>query len=139
MTKTTFLALFSPFFYRLPLDTAKFKHCSMRQSKVRVENAPHARDLVVNHLGCDIWDMRKFFFYLKKYSQFHRLNLQYIFPFIDCLLLLFNVFYHWSDRESATAAAFAVTCCRVAMWTSRTEAVVYVVKRRSLWFSDDSE
>ena len=31
------------------------------------------------------------------------------------------------------------TCRRVAMWTSRTEAVVYVVRRRSLWFSDDSE
>ena len=31
----------------------------------------------------------------------------YIFPFIDCLLLLFNVFYHRSDREIPTAAAFA--------------------------------
>ena len=30
----------------------------------------------------------------------------YIFPFIDCLLLLFNVFYHRSDREIPTAAAF---------------------------------
>ena len=91
MTKTTFLALFSPFFYRLPLDTAKFRHCSMRQSKVRAENAPHARDLVVNHLGCDIWDMRKLVFYLKKYSQFHRLNLhislyRLFIAFIQCIL-----------------------------------------------------
>ena len=31
------------------------------------------------------------------------------------------------------------TCCPVATWTSRTEAVVYVIKMRSLWFSDDSE
>ena len=31
------------------------------------------------------------------------------------------------------------TCRRVATRTSRTEAVVYVIKRRSLWFSDDSE
>ena len=31
------------------------------------------------------------------------------------------------------------TCRRVATWTSRTKAVVYVVRRRSLWFSDDSE
>ena len=31
----------------------------------------------------------------------------YIFPLIDCLLLLFNVFYHRSDREIPTAAAFA--------------------------------
>ena len=31
------------------------------------------------------------------------------------------------------------TCHPVAMWTSRTEAIVYVVRRRSLWFSDDSE
>ena len=31
------------------------------------------------------------------------------------------------------------TCLGVAMWTSRAEAVVYVVRRRSLWFSDDSE
>ena len=30
----------------------------------------------------------------------------YIFSFIDCLLLLFNVFYHLSDREIPTAAAF---------------------------------
>ena len=29
----------------------------------------------------------------------------YIFPFIDCLLLLFNVFYHQSDREIPTEAA----------------------------------
>ena len=108
VTETTFLALFSPFFYPLPLDMAKFRHCSMRQSKVRAENAQHARDLVVNHLGCDIWDMRKFVFYPKKYSRFHHfIYSTYSFPFIDCLLLLFNVFYHRSDRESPTAAAFA--------------------------------
>ena len=51
--------------------------------------------------------MRKFVFYPKKYSQFHCLNLKYIFPFIDCLLLLFDAFYHRSDREIPTAAAFA--------------------------------
>ena len=31
----------------------------------------------------------------------------YIFPFIDCLWFLFNVFYHRSDREILTEAAFA--------------------------------
>ena len=66
---------------------AKFRHCSMRQSKVRAENTQYTRDIVVNHLGCDIWDTRKFVFYTKKYSQFHRLNL-HISLFIDCLLLL---------------------------------------------------
>ena len=40
----------SPVFYL----TTKFKHYSMRQSKVRAENVQHARDLVMNHLGCDI-------------------------------------------------------------------------------------
>ena len=78
VTETTFLALFSPFFYPLPLNMAKFRHCSMRQSKVRTENAQHARDLVVTHLGCDIWDTRKFVFYPKKYSQFHRLIVAFI-------------------------------------------------------------
>ena len=92
----------------------------------------HARDLVVNHLGCDIRDVRKFVFYPKNDVNF--MAEIYIFPFIDCLLLLFNVFYHRSDREIPTAAAFAavLTCRRVALWTSRTEAVVYVVRRRSL-------
>ena len=31
---------------------AKFKHCSMCQSKVRAENVQHACELVVDHLGC---------------------------------------------------------------------------------------
>ena len=64
----------------------------------------HARDLVVNHLGCDIRDVRKFVFYPKNVVNF--MAEIYIFPFIDCLLLLFNVFYHRSDREIPTAAAF---------------------------------
>ena len=74
----------------------------MRQSEVRAENAHHARDLVVNDLGCIIWDMRKIW---RKIVNF--IAEIYIFPFIDCLLLLFNVFYHRSDREIPTAAAFA--------------------------------
>ena len=65
----------------------------------------HARDLVVNHLGCDIRDVRKFVFYPKNVVNF--MAEIYIFPFIDCLLLLFNVFYHRRDREIPTAAAFA--------------------------------
>ena len=66
----------------------------------------------------------------------------YIFPFIDCLLLLFNVFYHRSDREIPTEAAFAAVLNMSSSGhvdkLSRTEAVVYVVRRRSLSFSDDS-
>ena len=74
----------------------------MCQLKVRAESVQHTRDLVVNHSGYE-----EICLLPKKYSQFHRLNLQYIFPFIDCLLLLFNVFYHRSDREIPTTAAFA--------------------------------
>ena len=51
--KNNFFKLYFPHslvFYLM----AKFKHCSVRQSKVTAENVQHARDLVVNHLGCDI-------------------------------------------------------------------------------------
>ena len=70
---------------------AKFKHCSVRQSKVTAENVQHARDLVVNHLGCDIWDVRKFVFYPKKCRQFHRWSLHMslyglFIAFIQCIL-----------------------------------------------------
>ena len=63
----------------------------MCQSKVRAENVQHARDLLVNHLGCDIWDMRKSVFYPKEYSQFHCLNLhislyRLFIAFIQCIL-----------------------------------------------------
>ena len=116
MTKTAFLALFSPFFYRLPLDTAKFRHCSMRQSKVRAENTQYTRDIVVNHLGCDIWDTRKFVFYAKKYSQFHRLNLhislyRLFIAFIIGVIMKFLLQQHLQ---------LSSTCHRVAMWTRRT-------------------
>ena len=70
---------------------AKLRHCSMCQSKVRAENVQHARDLVVNHLGCDTWDMGKSVFYPKEYSQFHCLNLhislyRLFIAFIQCIL-----------------------------------------------------
>ena len=58
--------------------------------------------------------MRKFVFYPKKRRQFHRLNLHI--PFIDCLLLLFNIFYHRSDREIPTAAAFTAVLNRSREW-----------------------
>ena len=69
----------------------------------------------------------------------------YIFPFIECLLLLFNVFYHRNDREIPTAAAFAAVLNmsssghRTEAVGRRTEAVVNVVRRRSLRFSYDSD
>ena len=45
MEKTTFFSFILP----IPVLylTAKFQHCSMRQSKVRAENVQHTRDLVV--------------------------------------------------------------------------------------------
>ena len=90
--KNNFFKLYFPHslvFYLM----AKFKHCSVRQSKVTAENVQHARDLVVNHLGCDIWDMTKFVFYPKKCRQFHRWSLHNIMSlyglfiaFIQCIL-----------------------------------------------------
>jgi len=53
----------------------------------------HARDLFVNHLGCDFWDVRKFVFCPKKCRQFHRWNLhislhRLFIAFIQCILSL---------------------------------------------------
>ena len=81
----------------------------MRQSEVRAENAHHARDLFVNDLERSwmhyLRDEENLSFIRRKIVNF--IAQIYIFPFIDCLLLLFNVFYHRSDREIPTAAAFA--------------------------------
>ena len=120
---------------------AKFKHCSVRQSKVTAENVQHARDLVVNHLGCDIWDVRKLVFYPKKCCQFHRWSLHMslyglFIAFIQCIL---SSEWLWNSYCSSVCMQLSSTCLGVAMWTSRAKAVVYVVRRRSLWFSDDSE
>ena len=140
VTETTFLALFSPFFYPLPLHMAKFRHYSMRQSKVRAENTQQARDLV-NHLGCHIWDMRKFVFYPKKYSHFHRFIYSTYFPLliVYCFYSMYFIIGVIVKVLLQQHLQLSSTCRQVAMWTSRTEAVVFVVKRRSLWFSDDSE
>ena len=73
-----FLALFSPFSCLVVL-------CANQKLE------QHARDLVVNHLGCDIWDVRKFVFCPKKCRQFHRWNLhislyRLFIAFIQCIL-----------------------------------------------------
>ena len=132
----SFIFPHSPVFYL----TAKFKHCSVRQSKVRAENVQHARDLVVNHLGCDIWDVRKFVFYPKKCRQFHgwklHISLDRLFYCFYSMYFIIGVILKFLLQQRLLLSS---TCRRVAMWTSRTEAVVYVVRRRSLWFSDDLE
>ena len=85
----------------------------------------------------------KFVFYPKKDRQFHRWNLhislyRLFIAFIQCILSS-------SDREIPTAAAFAVVLNmsssghRTEVVGRRTEANVYVVRRRSLRFSDNSE
>ena len=105
------------------------------KTKVRAENMQQACDLVVNHLGCDICDTRKFVFYPKKYSQFHRLNLQYIyFPLsiVYCFYSMYFIIGVIVKFLLQQRLQLSSTCRRVAMWTSRTEAVVYVVRRRSL-------
>ena len=91
------------------------------KTKVRAENMQQACDLVVNHLGCDICDTRKFVFYPKKYSQFHRLNLhislyRLFIAFIIGVIMKFLLQQHLQ---------LSSTCLQVATWTSRTEAVVY--------------
>ena len=119
MTKKTFFSFISPFIYLLP--RGQVKALFMRQSKVRAGNMQQACDLVVNHLGCDICDTRKFVFYPKKYSQFQRLNLhislyRLFIAFIIGVIMKFLLQQHLQ---------LSSTCRQVATWTSRTEAVVY--------------
>ena len=107
------------------------------KTKVRAENMQQACDLVVNHLGCDICDMRKFVFYPKKYSQFHRLNL-HISLYLDCLLLL-------SSEWSWNSYCSSICSCpqHVVKWPHKQvglkQLFMIVIKRSPLWFSDDSE
>ena len=104
MTKTTFFSFISPFSCLLP--HGQVKHCSMRQSKVGAENVQHARDLVVNHLGCDIWDVRKFAFYPKKCRQFHHWNLHIFLYrlFIACIQCILSSEWSWNSYCSSVCS-----------------------------------
>ena len=71
----------------------------MCQSKDTAEKVQHARHIVVNHLGCDIWDVRKFVFYSKKSRQFHRFNLHISPHRLFIALLLIVELQFWGSRR----------------------------------------
>ena len=96
----------------------------------------HARDLVVNHLGCDIWDVRKFVSYPKNSRQFLRWNLHISLYrlFIDFIQYILSPEWSWNFYSSSVYSCPQLVAEWPYIWTSRTEAVVYVVRKRSQWF-----
>lgn len=74
----------------------------MRQSKVTAEKVQHERHLVVNHLGRDILDVRKFLkfvFYPKKFRQFHRFNLHISLHRLFVARALIVELLFWGSRQ----------------------------------------
>ena len=83
----------------------------------RAESMKYAHDLVVNHFGCHIWDVRKLSIPSLK-STYFPLSIVYCFYsiyFIIGVIMKFPLQQHLLLSSS---------CRGVAMWTSRTEAIV---------------
>ena len=119
--------------------TAKFRHCSMCQSKVRAENVQHTRPC------CEpswMWHLRyeKICLLPEGIQSISLLKSTY-FPLsiVHCFYSMYFIIGVIVKFLLQQRLQLSSTCCPVATWTSRTEAVVYVIKMRSLWFSDDSE
>ena len=130
--KNNFFQLYfphSPVFYL----TAKFKHCSVRQSKVRAEDVQHARELVVNQSWMRYLRCEEICLLPKELSSISSLKSTY-FPLsiVYCFYSMYFIIGVIVKFLLQQRLQLSSTCRRVAMWTSRTEAVVYVVRRRSL-------
>ena len=136
--KQLFLALFFPFFYLLPHGQVKalfYVPIKSKSGKRATRAWPCCEPSWMWYLRCE-----EICLLPEEMSSISSLKSTY-FPLsiVYCFYSMYFIIGVIVKFLLQQRLQLSSTCRRVAMWTSRTEAVVYVVRRRSLWFSDDSE